>query len=64
MILAAERYAWDRWPNERLYTYVAPNAVESTNPGYCFKVAGWTHCRTTSRGLHELEKWPDNHAAN
>ena len=58
MILAAERFAWDRWPGERLYTYIAPWAVDSPNPGYCFKVAGWTYHRTTPKGLVELEKHP------
>lgn len=58
MILAAELFAWDRWPGERLYTYVAPWKVRSANPGYCFKVAGWKVCRTTPRGLLELEKLP------
>jgi hypothetical protein len=27
-------------------TWVAPRQVASTNPGYCFKQAGWTHDRT------------------
>ena len=54
--LEAERIAWERWPGERLYTYVNPAAVESTNPGYCFKMAGWVKCGETLRGLHVLEK--------
>ena len=58
MILDAERYAWSRWLGERLYTYVAPWAIRSSNPGYCFQVAGWSRCRTTARGLVELEKLP------
>ncbi len=41
MILDAETWAWDRWPGERLYTYVNPARIRSTNPGYCFKRAGW-----------------------
>ena len=58
MILAAEELAWRRWPGERLYTYVAPWMVRSSNPGYCFQVVGWRKCRTTARGLVELEKLP------
>ena len=58
MILAAETLAWERWPGERLYTYVSPKSVLSPNPGYCFKCAGWTVCRTTPKGLVELEKKP------
>lgn len=33
--------AWDRWPGERLYTYVNPRRIRSSNPGCCFKKAGW-----------------------
>lgn len=44
----------------RFYTYVNPGAVQSANPGYCFKRAGWKRCGITARGLHILEKdpWP------
>ena len=41
MILEAEGFAWERWPGERLYTYVAPWMVRSSNPGYCYLMAGW-----------------------
>jgi hypothetical protein len=37
-------FAWQRWPGERLYTYVADTKIRSTNPGYCFKQAGWRMC--------------------
>jgi hypothetical protein len=50
--------AWQRWPGERLYTYVNPRKVKSENPGYCFKVAGWTTCGTTKwRKLTILETY-------
>ena len=59
MILAAEELARSRWPGEkRYYTYVNPRKVRSANPGYCFLKAGWRRCRTTPRGLVELEKEP------
>lgn len=60
MILDAERWAADRWPGERLYTYVNPQRIRSTNPGYCFKRAGWTTCGETRgrRPLVVLEKVP------
>lgn len=45
LILEAEQLAWNRWPNERLYTYVDPAKIKSDNPGYCFKKAGWTLVR-------------------
>ena len=47
LILEAEQLAWSRWPGERLYTYVAPSKILSSNPGYCFKKAGWRKCGVT-----------------
>jgi len=56
LILEAEQLAWQRWPGERLYTYVSPRKILSCNPGYCFKMAGWKQCGTTKGGLVILEK--------
>ena len=59
LILEAEQLAWGRWPGERLYTHVNQRRVRSTNPGYCFLVAGWRRCGVTKRnGLLILEKLP------
>lgn len=60
LILEAEELAWgpNFWPGERLYTYVNPKSIRSTNPGYCFKRAGWTVCGRTKGGLVILEKQP------
>ena len=44
-----------RWPKERLYTYVNAKKIKSTNPGYCFKAAGWKYCGKTKGGLVVLE---------
>ena len=41
--------AWERWPGERLFTYVDPNKVRSFNPGYCFLRAGWDRCPERAR---------------
>lgn len=61
LILQAEDLAWRRWPGERLYTYVNDRKVESVNPGYCFKCAGWQFAGyTASKRLHILEKEPFN----
>lgn len=61
LILEAEQLAWQRWPGERLYTYVDASAIHSTNPGYCFKMAGWTRLdEKTGRGLLILEKLPQS----
>lgn len=58
MILEAMQFAWDRWPKERLYTYVDPTEVKSRNPGYCFQMAGWTRCGETKKGLIVFEVLP------
>lgn len=59
LIAEAEELAWARWPGERLYTYVNPRAIQSSNPGYCFKVAGWRRCGLTKHNrLVILEKLP------
>ena len=60
LILAAEEMAWGRWPGERLFTYVWDAKVRSDNPGYCFKMAGWTSCGRNKDGrLTILEKNPE-----
>lgn len=41
LILQAEQVAHERWPGERMYTYVNTKKINSRNPGYCFKAAGW-----------------------
>lgn len=62
LILEAERIAWDRWPKERLYTYVNAQKIKSKNAGYCFKMAGWKVCgKTKARKLLILEKYPQSH---
>jgi hypothetical protein len=47
LIREAEQYAWERWPGERLYTYVDSRKIRSSNPGYCFQIAGWRKCGLT-----------------
>ena len=59
LIRAAMAIAWDRWPGQRLYTYVNPRKVRSRNPGYCFIQAGWRRCGVTkTRKLLVLEVFP------
>ena len=58
LIRAAVDLAAVRWPGERFYTYVNPRRIRSTNPGCCFKIAGWKVSRMTKRGLIELEIIP------
>lgn len=58
LIVAADEYAWQRWPHERRhYTYVNPRRVRSSNPGACFIKAGWRRCGVTKhRRLLILER--------
>ncbi|KAF1008972.1 MAG: hypothetical protein GAK28_00604 [Luteibacter sp.] len=59
LIREAMAIAWLRWPGQRLYTYVNAKKVESSNPGYCFQMAGWRKCGTSkTRGLVILEALP------
>lgn len=58
LIKEAVELAQERWPRERLYTYINPKRIRSTNPGYCFKQAGWTLCGNTKGGLLIMEYLP------
>jgi len=59
LVLEAVGLAWKRWPEERLFTYVWDKKIESANPGYCFKIAGWETCGRNADGrLTILEKLP------
>lgn len=58
LILAAEEFAWRKWPGQRLFTFVDSRKIRSSNPGYCFIKAGWQRCGMTKGGLHILEKLP------
>ena len=50
LIVEAMELAWRRWPGERLFTYVAEAKIQSVNPGYCFKKAGWQTCGRNKTG--------------
>lgn len=56
LIRQADAIADFCWPGERHYTYVDANKVKSSNPGYCFKMAGWRQCGTTKSGKVILER--------
>jgi len=61
LILEAEQLVWNAWSNERLYTYIDPKKVKSSNPGYCFLKAGWRKCGITKKNklviLEKLFDW-------
>ena len=59
LITEADALADARWPGERHYTYVAPKRIRSSNPGCCFKAAGWRACGITKwNKLVVLERAP------
>jgi len=58
LICEAATLAWQRWPGERLYTFVNAAKVRSSNPGYCFLMAGWARCGVSKGGLLILELLP------
>ena len=59
IILEAERLVFQHWGRNRLYTYVKPDKIHSSNPGYCFKVAGWNHVGESTKGHHLLVKYEE-----
>ena len=59
LIRAACDLAWERWPGERLYTYVDPSKVKpKRDPGRCFIKAGFRKCGTTKEGKLIFERLP------
>jgi hypothetical protein len=56
LILEAELAAFDKWGPNRVYTYVNPAKIRSTNPGYCFLKAGWHRQGVSQSGLILLAK--------
>jgi len=59
LIEAAKACAYERWPGERLYTYVDPAKVRhKRDPGRCFRRAGFKPCGVTKSGKLILECLP------
>ena len=64
LLREAMELCWERWPGERLFTYVDPVNVKPTmrqgRPtwGHCFYQAGWNFCGLTKKRLHILEFQP------
>lgn len=50
LIKEAVGLAHQRWPDERLFTYVADAKIRSVNPGCCFMKAGWQRCGRNKDG--------------
>lgn len=57
LLREAEFFVYNKWGDTRVYTYVNSKKIKSSNPGFCFKAAGWNFCGITKRRrLHILEK--------
>ena len=58
IILEAEQHAIAKWGPGRMYTYVGrPPQIRSTNPGYCYLMAGWHKHGYSTKGLRLLVKY-------
>jgi hypothetical protein len=51
LIQEAMELAWLKWGYQRLFTFVDARKIKSSNPGYCFKMAGWQSAGVTKTGL-------------
>jgi hypothetical protein len=56
IILEAETLAVEKWGPMPAFTYIDPAKIRSTNPGCCFKKAGWKFLRANLDGKHILVK--------
>ena len=50
LILEAEKFAREKWPGLKLFTYVSKTKVKSKNPGWCFIKAGWKYQGENKKG--------------
>lgn len=53
--VAATRWFYGNPPDLGFITFVDTSKVKSTNPGYCYKMAGWSHVGYTQGGLVALQ---------
>jgi len=58
LIREAVEVVFARWGRDRCYTLVNPKKVRSSNPGCCFKKAGWKKCAVSKTGKTILEFLP------
>ena len=61
LLLAAERALGERFGDcgpDGLITYVDRRKVQSRNPGYCFKCAGWRRTGVSADGHKDLLQKP------
>lgn len=56
IILEAEGFAVTKWGPGRAYTFIDSSKIRSSNPGCCYKKAGWKFEGMTKGGKHILVK--------
>jgi hypothetical protein len=56
--VAATRWRWPETPELGMVTFVDPKKIKSTNPGYCYKKAGFKQVGFTKGGLVALQMLP------
>lgn len=57
--VAATRAKWPEVPDLGMVTFVTPSKVRSTNPGYCYLMAGFEPDGFTQGGLPAFRMRPD-----
>lgn len=57
--VAATRWAFGDPPPLGFITFVNPQKIQSCNPGYCYKQAGWKQVGKTKGGLITLQLLPE-----
>jgi hypothetical protein len=56
IILEAETFAFERWGGGEAFTMVDSRKIKSSNPGCCYKKAGWLFAGYTRDGKHIFKK--------
>lgn len=57
--VAHTRARWNETPDLGMVTFIDPTKVRSSNPGYCYLVAGFEHEGWTAKGLRVLRMRPE-----
>lgn len=58
LIREAVDVVFQRWGRDRCYTLINAQKIRSSNPGCCFKKAGWRQCGISKTGKIILELNP------
>lgn len=59
--VAATRWSWGAPPQHGFITFIHADKIRSTNPGYCYLMAGWTRLpERTKSGLIVYQLLPSD----